>query len=108
MALDSTTPISTVQIARSLGAAAKFPGSGGAILGLARAGMATLPELREAFEAEGFVFVKITCAEQSLAYGGGADETTTAAAAAAAAAVGEADTEAAPLGTEIVSVSLGL
>ena len=101
MALDSTTPISTVQIARSLGAAAKFPGSGGAILGLARAGMATLPELREAFEAEGFVFVKITCAEQALAYGGEADETT-------AAAAGEADIEAAPLGTEIVSVSLGL
>ena len=46
-----------VQIARSLGAAAKFPGSGGAIVGLARQAE-DLFSLRTAYEAAGYVFVK--------------------------------------------------
>ena len=46
-----------VQIARNLGAAAKFPGSGGAIVGLAKEAD-DLFSLRSAYEAAGYVFVK--------------------------------------------------
>ena len=89
---------------RSLGAAAKFPGSGGAILGLARNGMATLPELRAAFEAEGFVFVDIACEPYARreAYGGraagGGGGQGSSLASGGASFIGE--------GTEVVSVSL--
>eukprot|EP00747_Dinoflagellata_sp_TGD_P219158 gnl/TRDRNA2_/TRDRNA2_91322_c0_seq1.p1 gnl/TRDRNA2_/TRDRNA2_91322_c0~~gnl/TRDRNA2_/TRDRNA2_91322_c0_seq1.p1 ORF type:complete len:184 (-),score=42.65 gnl/TRDRNA2_/TRDRNA2_91322_c0_seq1:91-606(-) len=48
-----------IDICRRHGAAAKFPGSGGAVLGLCRPGAneaAKFEELREALEAENFVF----------------------------------------------------
>merc|ERR1719284_1129853 len=48
-----------IEICRRHGAAAKFPGSGGAVLGLCRPGAneaAKFEELREALEAEHFVF----------------------------------------------------
>ena len=46
-----------ISIARKYGAAAKFPGSGGAIVGLAK-DTGDLFSLRSAFEAAGYVFVK--------------------------------------------------
>ena len=46
-----------IQIARNHGASAKFPGSGGAIVGLAREAE-DLFALRFAYEAAGYVFVK--------------------------------------------------
>ncbi|EDQ91895.1 uncharacterized protein MONBRDRAFT_14509 [Monosiga brevicollis MX1] len=45
-----------VSIAKSFNSAVKFPGSGGAVVGLCR-DASRLQDLREAFEAEGFVFV---------------------------------------------------
>merc|ERR1719387_3138223 len=48
-----------IGIGQALGAAVKFPGSGGAILGLARPGRGSLEELRQAYEAANFVFVPL-------------------------------------------------
>lgn len=46
--------IRMIRLCRSCGAAAKFPGSGGAVLGLCREG-GSLEQVRQALEAEGFV-----------------------------------------------------
>jgi len=52
-----------VEICRRFGAAAKFPGSGGAVLGLCRpsegGGADPLAAVREALEADNFVFCQL-------------------------------------------------
>lgn len=48
-----------IEIAREHGAAAKFPGSGGAILVCCRTGKTDPLALRYAYEAENFVFIKL-------------------------------------------------
>ena len=47
-----------IQIARDMGCSAKFPGSGGAIVGMANA-KEDFVKLRQAFEMEDFVFVPL-------------------------------------------------
>ena len=47
-----------IDIARSAGSACKFPGSGGAIVGMCDE--KKLTQLRQAFESRGFVFVRLT------------------------------------------------
>merc|ERR1712151_873282 len=55
-----------VEICHRCGAAAKFPGSGGAVLGLARPSKeeggqhALMDQLRQAFEVESYVFCPLT------------------------------------------------
>jgi glucuronokinase len=53
-----TSNLRMIEIARSLGCSAKFPGSGGAIVGLARTRKDFI-QLRIAFEEEDFVFVPL-------------------------------------------------
>lgn len=55
-----------VNIARKHNAAVKFPGSGGAVVGLCR-DPAKLTDLKEELEANGFVFVRIKPADNATA-----------------------------------------
>ena len=52
------TNLKMIQIARSNGCAAKFPGSGGAIVGMANS-VDDFVVLRDAFEKDNFVFVPL-------------------------------------------------
>eukprot|EP00746_Dinoflagellata_sp_MGD_P136207 gnl/MRDRNA2_/MRDRNA2_70176_c0_seq2.p1 gnl/MRDRNA2_/MRDRNA2_70176_c0~~gnl/MRDRNA2_/MRDRNA2_70176_c0_seq2.p1 ORF type:complete len:985 (+),score=187.28 gnl/MRDRNA2_/MRDRNA2_70176_c0_seq2:25-2955(+) len=54
-----TKNLEMIAIGQAHGAAVKFPGSGGAILGLCRPSRATMEELRIAYEAAHFVFCPI-------------------------------------------------
>lgn len=49
-----------IKIAQDHGAAAKFPGSGGAVLGLLRKGRGSEEAIRAAYEAEDFVFCPLS------------------------------------------------
>ena len=50
--------IKMIEIARSLGAFAKFPGSGGAVVGMCLS-ESDFIGLREAYEMEGYVFTRL-------------------------------------------------
>ncbi len=57
-----------IELARSHGGYAKFPGSGGAVVGMCL-DERQLPSLRAAFEAEGYVFTRLRPHEEAVEVG---------------------------------------